>query len=213
MQRFNEKLVVISGGASGMGALTAKRVVEEGGTAITLDINETLGQEVANEIGNKCEFFHADVTKPDSWNDLEKYLGDRFNNITSVINAAGISEPATIEDETFDHWNRTHSINGTSVFLGCQFGVKAMKDSGSKRKTWCFIGDMTFETGIFYESYKYAKNFDLPLQFVVEDNNMSTNTPTDETWGGIKRNVPDDVIYYKYEREFPHHGTGNWVLF
>ena len=81
MQRFNEKLVVISGGASGMGALTAKRVVEEGGTAITLDINETLGQEVANEIGNKCEFFPADVTKPDSWNDLEKYLGDRWCTI------------------------------------------------------------------------------------------------------------------------------------
>ena len=55
MQRFNEKLVVISGGASGMGALTAKRVVEEGGTAITLDINDTLGQEVANEIGNKVQ--------------------------------------------------------------------------------------------------------------------------------------------------------------
>ena len=72
---------------------------------------------------------------------------------------------------------------------------------------------MTFESGLFYEAYKYSKNFDLPLQFVVEDNNMSTNTPTDETWGGVKRNVPDDVIYYKYEREFPHHGTGNWVLF
>ena len=91
--------------------------------------------------------------------------------------------------------------------------AKAQKESGSDRKTWCFIGDMTFESGIFYEAYKYAKNFKLPLQFVVEDNNMSTNTPTDETWGGVKRNVPDDVIYYKYEREFPHHGTGNWVLF
>lgn len=91
--------------------------------------------------------------------------------------------------------------------------AKAQKESGSDRKTWCFIGDMTFESGIFYEAYKYAKNFNLPLQFVVEDNNMSTNTPTDETWGGVKRNVPDDVIYYKYEREFPLHGTGNWVLF
>ena len=91
--------------------------------------------------------------------------------------------------------------------------AKAQKESGSDRKTWCFIGDMTFESGLFYEAYKYSKNFDLPLQFVVEDNNMSTNTPTDETWGGVKRNVPDDVIYYKYEREFPHHGTGNWVLF
>ena len=50
MQRFNEKLAVISGGASGMGALTAKRTVEEGGTAITLDINDNLGQEVANEM-------------------------------------------------------------------------------------------------------------------------------------------------------------------
>ena len=91
--------------------------------------------------------------------------------------------------------------------------AKAQKESGSDRKTWCFIGDMTFESGIFYEAHKYAKNFDLPLQFVVEDNNMSTNTPTDETWGGVKRDIPDDVIYYKYEREFPHHGTGNWVLF
>ena len=91
--------------------------------------------------------------------------------------------------------------------------AKAQKESGSDRKTWCFIGDMTFESGIFYEAYKYAKNFNLPLQFVVEDNNMSTNTPTDETWGGVKRNVPDDVIYYEYEREFPHHGTGNWILF
>ena len=91
--------------------------------------------------------------------------------------------------------------------------AKAQKEKGSDKKTWCFIGDMTFESGLFYEAYKYAKNFDLPLQFVVEDNNMSTNTPTDETWGGVKRDVPQDVIYYKYERVFPHHGTGNWVLF
>ena len=89
----------------------------------------------------------------------------------------------------------------------------AFKKSGSKRRVWCFIGDMAFETGIFYETYKYAKNFDLPLTFVVEDNNMSTNTPTDETWNFIRKDIPDDVIYYEYERGFPHHGTGNWVLF
>ena len=91
--------------------------------------------------------------------------------------------------------------------------ANALKMKKSERGVWCFIGDMTFETGIFYESYKYVKNFNLPLQFVVEDNNLSTNTPTDETWGGIKRDVPDDVIYYSYERGYPHHGTGNWVLF
>ena len=91
--------------------------------------------------------------------------------------------------------------------------ANALKMKKSERRVWCFIGDMTFETGIFYEAYKYVNNFDLPLQFVVEDNNLSTNTPTDKTWGGIKRNVPDNVIYYSYERGYPHHGTGNWVLF
>jgi pyruvate dehydrogenase E1 component alpha subunit len=105
----------------------------------------------------------------------------------------------------------TSSIVGgiIPIALGVAKSIKIKKE---KNKVWCFIGDMTFETGIFYEAHKYANNHDLPLQFVVEDNNLSTNTPTVQTWSG-KRNVPDDVIYYQYERGFPHHGTGNWVLF
>ena len=90
--------------------------------------------------------------------------------------------------------------------------AKAQKLNDSKNKTWCFVGDMTFESGIFYEAHKYARNHNLPLQFVVEDNGLSTNTPTDKTWGG-SRDIPEDIIYYKYEREYPHHGTGNWILF
>ena len=88
----------------------------------------------------------------------------------------------------------------------------ALKRKGSERRVWCFIGDMAFETGEFNLCYKYAKNFDLPLQFVVEDNDLSTNTPVEETWGK-KQEVPDDVIFYEYERGFPHHGSGTLVLF
>jgi|TARA_Y100000590_G_C15736065_1_gene1018607 pyruvate dehydrogenase E1 component alpha subunit len=97
-------------------------------------------------------------------------------------------------------------------------GVQNNSAPGSDRKVWCFVGDMTFETGVFHECYKYAKNFDLPIQFIVEDNNLSTNTPTDETWG-VKQEIPNDysesgkLIYYQYERGFPHHGSGSWVLF
>ena len=89
----------------------------------------------------------------------------------------------------------------------------ALKRKGTDRKVWCFIGDMTFETGVFHESYKYAKNFDLPLQFVVEDNNLSVHTPTDIAWNRKDINVPDDVVYYRYENGYPHHGTGMWVNF
>ena len=88
----------------------------------------------------------------------------------------------------------------------------ALKIKQEKRKVWCFVGDMTFETGVFHEAYKYCKNFDLPLQWVIEDNEMSVHTPTDMAWG-VRQKIPDDVIYYKYEMGYPHHGTGKWVNF
>lgn len=88
----------------------------------------------------------------------------------------------------------------------------ALKRKNSDRRVWCFVGDMTMETGIFHEAYKYAKNFDLPLNWVIEDNNLSVHTPTDMAWK-YKQDVPDDVIYFEYEMGYPHHGTGNWVNF
>jgi len=91
--------------------------------------------------------------------------------------------------------------------------AKALKLNSSDRRVWCFVGDMTAETGAFYEAYKYSRAHELPLEFVIEDNNMSTNTPTDETWNGNKSRIPKDVFYYFYERGYPHHGTGQWVLF
>lgn len=88
----------------------------------------------------------------------------------------------------------------------------ALKQEGSKDKVWCFVGDMAFETGTFMENYKYAKNFDLPIVFVVEDNGVSTNTPTVETWE-VKSEPPQDVIWYNYNKQWPHYGTGKWVIF
>ena len=86
------------------------------------------------------------------------------------------------------------------------------KMKGIDETVWCFVGDMTFETGTFMENYKYAKNFNLPIRFVIEDNEVSTNTPTIETW--VKKSeITEDVIWYKYKKEWPHYGTGKWVIF
>ena len=73
-----------------------------------------------------------------------------------------------------------------------------IKQKGSNEKVFVFVGDMSFESGIFYEVHKYARNFDLPIVFVVEDNGVSTYTPTEATWN-TKREVPSDVIYYTYK--------------
>tara|TARA_B100001057_G_C22808008_1_gene934263 strand:+ start:1309 stop:1917 length:609 start_codon:yes stop_codon:yes gene_type:complete len=98
---------------------------------------------------------------------------------------------------------------GLPIALGLAMSIKRKK---LKEKVFVFIGDMTFETGIFHETYKYSKNFNLPIKFIVEDNGLSTNTPTKLTWNKTQI-LPKDIIYYKYKRKFPHHGTGNWVLF
>ena len=106
------------------------------------------------------------------------------------------------------------------IALGTAKALKMKQDDAlnkkyykdNRRRVWCFIGDMTFETGVFHESYKYAKNFNLPLQFVVEDNNLSVHTPTDVAWN-VRQDVPNDIIYYRYENIYPHHGTGAWVNF
>ena len=101
-------------------------------------------------------------------------------------------------------------VGGTlPIALGVAKSIKLKK---RKEKVWVFIGDMTFETGMFHECYKYAKNFNLPINFIVEDNGLSTNTPTKMAWRK-KSKIPKNVIYYKYKRKYPHHGTGSWVLF
>ena len=89
----------------------------------------------------------------------------------------------------------------------------ANKRDGKDDVVWCFIGDMAFETGGFYEMHKYAQRYNLPIRFVVEDNGVSTNTPTEETWNGIKREIPDDIIWYDYKKQWPHYGTGKWIVF
>jgi len=96
-----------------------------------------------------------------------------------------------------------------SIALGTALSIKK---SGGDDKVWVFVGDMSFESGIFYEVHKYARNFDLPLYFVVEDNGISTYTPTEATWN-VKRDIPSDVIHYTYKSKFPHYGSGKWVAF
>lgn len=103
------------------------------------------------------------------------------------------------------------SIVGGGLPIGLGIGL-AIKRKKQNNKVFIFVGDMTFETGVFHECYKYAKNFRLPVKFVVEDNGLSTNTPSKFAWNKLSK-IPKDIFYYKYKRKFPHHGSGSWVLF
>jgi len=77
---------------------------------------------------------------------------------------------------------------------------------------WCFVGDMAANTGIFHECAKYADGHRLSIHFVIEDNDMSVDTPTRHVWGGQSVMIEYPFTeYYKYIRIYPHAGTGKWI--
>jgi TPP-dependent pyruvate/acetoin dehydrogenase alpha subunit len=99
----------------------------------------------------------------------------------------------------------------------------AAKLKGSSERVWCWTGDMSAATGAWSEAYRYSVANNLPITFVVEDNDLSVMTPTADVWGSDKwyltgqnrhRYETDHLIYYKYKNEkYPHAGAGVRVQF
>jgi len=93
----------------------------------------------------------------------------------------------------------------------------SLKRNNSKSKVYCFMGEMTSETGIAHECVKYSRNFKLPIHFVVEDNEKSVCTDTREVWNVKKLSyegfADKYVTYYHYKLKYPHAGAGKRVQF
>lgn len=92
-----------------------------------------------------------------------------------------------------------------------------IKRSGGNNKVYCFVGDMTSLTGSFSECLRYSKAYELPIKFIIEDNDKSVCTDTKDTWN-VKEHpyngISDDYIYYyKYKTKWPHAGAGQRVQF
>ena len=100
------------------------------------------------------------------------------------------------------------------IALGVAFDIKR---KNLKEIVYCFIGDMTAESGIAHETIKYANNHNLPIIFVVEDNSLSVLTDTKKIWGITKSTYQvennKNIIYYKYTNKYPHAGAGKRVQF
>ena len=93
----------------------------------------------------------------------------------------------------------------------------SLKNKNSKNKVYCFMGEMTSETGIAHECVKYSRNFKLPIHFIVEDNEKSVCTDTRKAWNQKKLSYEGSkdkyVTYYHYKLKYPHAGAGKRVEF
>jgi len=93
----------------------------------------------------------------------------------------------------------------------------AIKRSQQSHMVYCFMGDMTSETGTAHECIKYSENHQLPIHFVIEDNGKSVCTDTRAAWNQPRLTYEDvsnhRVTYYRYETKYPHAGAGVRVQF
>lgn len=119
-----------------------------------------------------------------------------------------------------------HRVYGSAIVGGTlpiALGVAmAIKRCGDNSKVWCFLGDMTFRSGIAYECIEYANNFELPITWVVEDNGVSVCTNTRKAWGLSHERGPEgstkvfnlgSIRHYEYQSKYPHAGAGKRVQF
>jgi NAD(P)-dependent dehydrogenase (short-subunit alcohol dehydrogenase family) len=134
MARFDGRVGIITGGASGIGRATATRFAAEGGTAIIADLQDDKAAELVGEIeaaGGKAKAVHLDVTSEQGWNDAVGAVVAEFGRLDVLVNNAGIGDSLPIEETTFDTWQKVVAVTQTSVFLGTKAAAEALKASGN----------------------------------------------------------------------------------
>lgn len=125
--RLAGKVAIVTGGASGIGAATVKRFVEEGARVLSTDVQEALGQSVATEAG--ALFQVQDVSDPQGWDLIMTETQNAFGRLDILVNNAGIVIGKNIEEVDLESWHHLLGINLTGVMLGCQKAIAMMKEN------------------------------------------------------------------------------------
>lgn len=128
--RFEGKIALITGAASGIGRATAAAMVAEGARVVIADIDEAAGQQATAELGSQARFQRLDVTDEASWQAAIAATMQEWGGLHVLVNSAGISPGDTVEDASLEHWHNVHAICLDGVFLGCKHGVPAIHASG-----------------------------------------------------------------------------------
>jgi len=137
MPRLQNKVAFITGAATGIGKGIATRFIAEGATVIISDVNNEKGEACALELGANCSFMHLDVSSEVEWQDTLKKVYEKFGHLNILVNNAGILGlenpawgPQDPENASLESWQLVHKINSESVFLGCKYAIKYMRQNG-----------------------------------------------------------------------------------
>ncbi|GAA0253629.1 SDR family NAD(P)-dependent oxidoreductase [Haladaptatus pallidirubidus] len=133
MRGLEDSVAVITGGASGIGRASAKRLAAEGATVVVTDIDEKGGEETVAAIetdGGSADFHSLDVRDYEQFGTLLEATVDRYGGLNVVFNNAGIGEDASFSDTTPEHRDEMIDVNMKGVWNGCHAAYPLLAADG-----------------------------------------------------------------------------------
>ncbi|MDO9459059.1 MAG: glucose 1-dehydrogenase [Alphaproteobacteria bacterium] len=133
--RLEGKVVLISGGASGIGEAHARVFAAEGAKVLIGDIQEKMGRDVADSIGvtnsgGQAAFTSLDVSSEASWGDAVKKAVNLYGKLTTLVNNAGIGMAGGVTTESQASWDKTIAVNQTGVWYGMKTAIPEILKAG-----------------------------------------------------------------------------------
>lgn len=159
---MKNKVVIVTGGASGIGKATAELFATNGAMVVVSDHNEEHGEKTTKEIndkGGKAAFFKADVSIPADNEALVAFAIKTYGKLDVAVNNAGIAgEPNMIADMSVEGWQKVIDVNLSSVFYGMKYQIPAMlkNGGGSIVNIASILGAVAFPAAAAYVAAKHG---------------------------------------------------------
>ena len=128
MNRLDGKIALISGGARGIGAETARLMAEAGAEVALGDVLDEPGRQTAAAIGRAALYTRLDVTSEADWQAAIAAVTGHFGGLDILVNNAGIFLGKSLEEASLEEWHRLCAVNLTGVFLGTKLALPALRD-------------------------------------------------------------------------------------
>lgn len=148
MFQLTNKVALITGGASGIGAATARAFVEQGAQVVIGDMNEANGTVLAQELGTNATFVRLDVTNAASAQAAVSAAVARFGRLDSLVTCAGIGFVGNIEETPENEWAKLFAVNVTGTFLCCAAAVPVMLGQEPRGGSIITIGSVAGQVAV-----------------------------------------------------------------
>ncbi|MBA5778963.1 glucose 1-dehydrogenase [Stappia sp. F7233] len=128
--RLRGRVILITGGGSGIGAACAERCAEEGAFVILADIDHVAAEMRALAIGPQAVGLRLDVREESDWTNALEEIEESHGRLDGLVNAAGLLRMGNVEETSFQVWREVMSVNLDGTFLGCKHVIALVQESG-----------------------------------------------------------------------------------